>query len=56
MLDKILHSKIWSFFFKGYGFLFLGFLYLPLGLIFVYSFNANSINMAIWTEFRPSGR
>ena len=51
MLDKILHSKIWSFFFKGYGFLFLGFLYLPLGLIFVYSFNANSINMAIWTEF-----
>lgn len=51
MFDKILDSKIWSFFFKGYGFLFLGFLYLPLGLIFVYSFNANSINMAVWTEF-----
>jgi len=51
MFDKFLNSKIWESFFKGYGFLFLGFLYLPLGLIFVYSFNANSINMAVWTEF-----
>jgi spermidine/putrescine transport system permease protein len=51
MFDKFLNSKIWASFFKGYGFLFLGFLYLPLGLIFVYSFNANSINMAVWTEF-----
>ena len=51
MFDKILNSKIWPLLFKGYGVLFLGFLYLPLGLIFVYSFNANSINMAVWTEF-----
>ncbi|MFU1476370.1 ABC transporter permease [Roseovarius sp. C7] len=51
MFDKILDSKIWGRLFKGYGILFLGFLYLPLGLIFVYSFNANSINMAVWTEF-----
>lgn len=51
MLDQILNSKIWRLAFKGYGFFFLGFLYLPLGLIFVYSFNANAINMAVWTEF-----
>ncbi|OUS03968.1 spermidine/putrescine ABC transporter permease PotC [Rhodobacterales bacterium 52_120_T64] len=51
MFDKILDSKIWSFLFKGYGLLFLTFLYLPLGLIFVYSFNANAINMAVWTGF-----
>ncbi|MDF2371736.1 MAG: ABC transporter permease [Rhizobiaceae bacterium] len=51
MLDKILNSRFWSWLFKGYGFVFLTFLYLPLGLIFVYSFNANSINMAVWTDF-----
>lgn len=51
MLDKILSSRFWSWLFKGYGFVFLTFLYLPLGLIFVYSFNANSINMAVWTDF-----
>lgn len=51
MLDRILSSRIWPLLFKGYGVLFLIFLYLPLGLIFVYSFNANSINMAVWTEF-----
>tara|TARA_R110002126_G_scaffold291786_1_gene458200 strand:- start:13507 stop:14349 length:843 start_codon:yes stop_codon:yes gene_type:complete len=51
MLDKILSSRFWSWLFKGYGIVFLTFLYLPLGLIFVYSFNANSINMAVWTDF-----
>ncbi|MDF1777483.1 MAG: ABC transporter permease [Rhizobiaceae bacterium] len=51
MLDKILSSRFWSWLFKGYGIVFLIFLYLPLGLIFVYSFNANSINMAVWTDF-----
>lgn len=34
-----------------YGLAFLLFLYAPLALIFVYSFNANSINMALWTGF-----
>ncbi len=51
MLDKVLESPIWGKLFKGYGFIFLAFLYLPLGLIFFYSFNANTINMAVWTEF-----
>lgn len=51
MLNKILEHPIWRKLFKGYGLFFLAFLYLPLGLIFVYSFNANSINMAVWTEF-----
>ncbi len=36
---------------NGYGVLFLVFLYAPLVLIFIYSFNANAINMAIWTGF-----
>lgn len=35
----------------GYGALFLFFLYAPLALIFVYSFNANAINMAVWGGF-----
>lgn len=35
----------------GYGLLFLVFLYAPLALIFVYSFNANDINMAVWAGF-----
>lgn len=35
----------------GYGLLFLVFLYAPLVLIFLYSFNANATNMAIWTGF-----
>lgn len=34
-----------------YGLLFLMFLYAPLLLIAVYSFNANAINMALWTGF-----
>ena len=34
-----------------YGALFLVFLYGPLVLILVYSFNSNSINMAIWSGF-----
>lgn len=51
MLDKIFAHSIWLKLFKGYGFFFLAFLYMPLALIFVYSFNANSINMAVWTEF-----
>ncbi|MBE2275339.1 MAG: ABC transporter permease [Rhodobacteraceae bacterium] len=41
----------WSALLNGYGLLFLAFLYLPLGLIVVYSFNANPINMAEWTGF-----
>jgi spermidine/putrescine transport system permease protein len=35
----------------AYGGLFLLFLYAPLVLIFVYSFNSNAINMAIWEGF-----
>lgn len=34
-----------------YGGLFLIFLYAPLVLIAVYSFNANALNMAVWTGF-----
>jgi spermidine/putrescine transport system permease protein len=34
-----------------YGALFLALLYAPLLLILVYSFNANTINMAIWSGF-----
>lgn len=34
-----------------YGMTFLIFLYAPLALIFFYSFNANPINMAIWSGF-----
>lgn len=44
-------ARLWNALFNGYGFLFLVFLYLPLGLIVVYSFNANPINMAVWTGF-----
>jgi spermidine/putrescine transport system permease protein len=36
---------------NAYGALFLVFLYGPLLLILIYSFNANSINMAIWSGF-----
>ena len=35
----------------GYGVLFMIFLYAPLALIFAYSFNANAINMAVWSGF-----
>lgn len=35
----------------AYGVLFMAFLYAPLALIFVYSFNANAINMAVWSGF-----
>ena len=34
-----------------YGVAFLVFLYAPLALIFFYSFNANPINMAVWSGF-----
>jgi spermidine/putrescine transport system permease protein len=34
-----------------YGCLFLVFLYAPLAIIFVYSFNANPVNMAVWSGF-----
>lgn len=44
-------GRLWSKLFTGYGILFLGFLYMPLGLILVYSFNSNAINMAVWTGF-----
>ena len=44
-------AKLWSALFNGYGILFLAFLYMPLALIVVYSFNANPINMAVWTGF-----
>lgn len=43
--------RIWSGVFNVYGLLFLAFLYMPLGLIVLYSFNANPINMAVWTGF-----
>lgn len=36
---------------NGYGVLFLLFLYAPLALIFVYSFNSNPVNMAVWDGF-----
>jgi spermidine/putrescine transport system permease protein len=51
MLDKVVSSKLWRAVFNAYGYFFLAFLYMPLALIFVYSFNANAINMAVWTEF-----
>lgn len=35
----------------GYSLLFFIFLYLPIGLIVVYSFNANPVNMMIWDGF-----
>ena len=35
----------------AYGVLFMLFLYAPLALIFVYTFNANAINMAVWSGF-----
>src|SRR5215213_6300368 len=35
----------------GYSVLFMIFLYAPLTLIFAYSFNANAINMAVWSGF-----
>ncbi|CAD5105950.1 ABC transporter permease [Zestomonas carbonaria] len=34
----------------GYSLAFFVFLYLPIGLIFVYSFNANPLNMMIWSD------
>ena len=36
---------------NSYGVLFLLFLYAPLALIFVYSFNSNSVNMVVWNGF-----
>jgi spermidine/putrescine transport system permease protein len=36
---------------SGYSLLFFVFLYLPIGLIFVYSFNGNPLNMMIWGGF-----
>ena len=51
MFERIMSSKGWWRLFQAYGLVFLIFLYLPLALIFVYSFNANPINMAVWTEF-----
>jgi len=48
---RSLVNRLWGAVFNGYGVLFLAFLYLPLGLIVVYSFNANPINMAVWTGF-----
>jgi spermidine/putrescine transport system permease protein len=44
------HSLGWGAL-NAYGLLFLLFLYAPLALIFVYSFNSNSINMAVWSGF-----
>lgn len=35
----------------GYGLLFFGFIYAPILLIVVYSFNANPVNMMIWSGF-----
>ena len=51
-MNRILSSfKIFPSVFNIYGFLFLAFLYMPLALIVLYSFNANPINMAVWTGF-----
>ena len=51
-MNRILSSfKIFPSIFNIYGFLFLTFLYMPLALIVLYSFNANPINMAVWTGF-----
>lgn len=51
-MNRILSSfKIFPSIFNIYGFLFLAFLYMPLALIVLYSFNANPINMAVWTGF-----
>lgn len=36
---------------SGYSLLFFVFLYLPIGLIFIYSFNGNALNMMIWSGF-----
>ena len=47
MFERIMSSKGWWRLFQAYGLVFLIFLYLPLALIFVYSFNANPINMAV---------
>jgi spermidine/putrescine transport system permease protein len=51
MFAKFRIGRLWKALFSGYGILFLGFLYMPLGLILVYSFNANPINMVVWTGF-----
>ncbi|MBB6182235.1 ABC transporter permease [Pseudorhizobium flavum] len=51
-MHRILSSfKIFPSIFNFYGLLFLAFLYMPLALIVLYSFNANPINMAVWTGF-----
>ncbi|MCQ4632692.1 ABC transporter permease [Shinella sp. CPCC 100929] len=51
-MNRILSSfKIFPSVFNIYGFLFLAFLYMPLALIVLYSFNANPINIAVWTGF-----
>ena len=51
-MHRILSSfKIFPSIFNLYGLLFLTFLYMPLALIVLYSFNANPINMAVWTGF-----
>jgi spermidine/putrescine transport system permease protein len=38
-------------FLAGYGGIFIAFLYAPLLLLLIYSFNANTVNMAVWSGF-----
>jgi spermidine/putrescine transport system permease protein len=40
-----------NFFLSGYGGLFIAVLYAPLLLLLIYSFNANTVNMAVWSGF-----
>lgn len=52
MMHRIAKAiRIWPTLFNAYGILFLLFLYMPLGLIILYSFNSNPINMSDWTGF-----
>jgi len=51
MISKLRHGLGGRAALNGYGALFILFLYAPLLLILVYSFNSNTTNMAIWTDF-----
>ncbi|KEA63494.1 Spermidine Putrescine ABC transporter permease component potC [Marinobacterium lacunae] len=46
-----MHSTFSTRLLSLYGVLFFLFIYLPIGLIFVYSFNSNPINMMVWQSF-----
>ncbi|MBS99232.1 MAG: spermidine/putrescine ABC transporter permease PotC [Oceanospirillaceae bacterium] len=46
-MNKSFSARVLGF----YGVMFFLFIYLPIGLIFVYSFNSNPINMMVWDGF-----